>query len=77
MISAFLYGTVTGTYFSIEYDDAFAFFKLFNTSVSDPNLSDPYIFVPPGSGSISHRNGSGSFYRQAKIVRKTLIPTVL
>ncbi len=30
-----------------------------------------------GSGSISQRYGSGSFYNQAKIARKTLIPTVL
>ncbi len=30
-----------------------------------------------GSGSISQRYGSGSFYHQAKIVRKTLIPTIL
>jgi hypothetical protein len=29
----------------------------------------------PGSGSISQRYGSGSFYHHAKIVRKTLIPT--
>jgi hypothetical protein len=38
-----------------------------------------YVFKPPGSesGSISQRSGSGSFYHQAKIVRKTLIPTVL
>ncbi len=44
----------------------------------DPN-PDPYVFGPPGSGSISQRHGSefGSFYLQAKIVRKTLIPTVL
>jgi hypothetical protein len=41
-------------------------------SVVDP---DPNIFGPPGSGSISTR--SGSFNHQAKIVRKTLIPTVL
>ncbi len=40
-------------------------------SVPDP---DPLVFGPPGSGSISQRYGSGSFYRQAKIVRKTLIP---
>jgi hypothetical protein len=33
---------------------------------SDP--SDPHDFEPPGSG---------SFHHQAKIVRKTLIPTVL
>ncbi len=40
---------------------------------------DPYIFGPSGSGSISRRYGfgSGSFYNQAKIVRTTLIPTVL
>jgi hypothetical protein len=45
-------------------------------SVVDP---DPYVFGPPGSGSVNQRHGSrsGSFYRQAKIVRKTLIPTVL
>ncbi len=46
-----------------------------------------YVFGPPGSGfgSISTRygsgygsgSGSGSFYDQAKIVRKTLIPTVM
>ncbi len=42
---------------------------------------DAYVFGPPGSGSASQRYGSGSgsrsFYHQAKIVRKTLIPTVL
>ncbi len=40
--------------------------------------SDPYVFGPPGSGSISQRYGSRSrsFYHQAKIARKTLIPTV-
>jgi hypothetical protein len=38
----------------------------------DPNLypPDPHAFGPPGSG-------SGSFYHEAKIVRKTLISTVL
>jgi hypothetical protein len=45
-----------------------------------PNLtSDQYVFGPPGSGSGSIRqrygSGAGSFYHQAKIVRKTLIPT--
>ncbi len=30
-----------------------------------------------GSGSISQRYGSRSFYHQVKILRKTLIPTVL
>ncbi len=40
---------------------------------------DPHILGPPGSGSVSHkyRSGSGSFHYQAKIVRKTLISTVL
>jgi hypothetical protein len=47
----------------------------------NPDLSDPYVFGPPGSGSgfISQRYGtgsrSGSFYYKEKIVRKTLIPT--
>jgi len=46
-------------------------------SVADlePN-PDPYVFGPPWSGSISQRYGSGSFYHQEKIVRKTLILTV-
>ncbi len=46
------------------------------TGVADP---DAYVIGPPGSGagSISTRYGSGSFYNQAKIVRKTLVPTVL
>ncbi len=48
-------------------------------SVADPDPSDPYAFGPHGSGSISQnqRHGSGSFYHQAHIVRKTLIPNVL
>jgi hypothetical protein len=37
-------------------------------SVADPDRPDPHVFVPPGSG---------SFYYHAKIVRKTLIPTIL
>jgi hypothetical protein len=41
----------------------------------------PDIFGPPGSGSIRTRHGCGygseSFSHQEKIVRKTLIPTVL
>jgi hypothetical protein len=49
-------------------------------SVPDP---DPHVFGPPGSGSTSQRYGSGSgygsgsFYHHAKIVRKTLILTIL
>ena len=42
-------------------------------SVADPDPNpdpDPRVFGPPGSG-------SGSFYHHAKIVRKTLISTVL
>jgi hypothetical protein len=34
----------------------------------DPDLPDPHVFEP---------SGSGSFYRHAKIVRKTLVPTIL
>ncbi len=49
------------------------------SSVPDPDPPDPHVFGPPGSGSISQRYGSrsGSFYHQAKIVRKTLIPIVM
>jgi hypothetical protein len=53
-------------------------------SVVDPDTHpdpyDPYVVGShgPASGSITQsRYGSGSFYRTAKIVRKTLIPTVL
>ncbi len=46
--------------------------------VVDP---DPYVFGPPGSasGSVCHKyvSGSGPFHHQAKIVRKSLISTVL
>jgi hypothetical protein len=43
-------------------------------SVANP---DPYVYGLPksGFGSISQRYGSGSFYHQAKIVRKTFIST--
>jgi hypothetical protein len=41
-----------------------------------PDPPDPHVFGPSGSGSVSKIYGSGSFYHQAKIVRKTLIPTV-
>jgi hypothetical protein len=50
---------------------------------ADPDPADLYVFGPPGSGSGSIRtrygsgSGSGSFYHQEKIVRKTLISTVL
>ncbi len=42
-------------------------------SVADP---DPYVFGPPGYGSISQSFGSGSFYHKFKKIRKTLIPAV-
>ncbi len=56
-----------------------------NASVEDadpdpnPDPSDSYVFGPPGSvsGSTNLIHGSGSFHHSAKIVRKTLIPTVL
>ncbi len=51
--------------------------KMVTGSVGDPDPSDPYVFGPPGSGSFRQRYGSGSFYHPAKIVRNTLIPTVL
>jgi hypothetical protein len=50
------------------------------SSVADPE-PDMYVLRPPGSGFIStryrSRSGSGSFYHQAIIGRKTLISTVL
>jgi hypothetical protein len=54
-----------------------------NVADPDPDLPDPHVLGPPGSGSgsISQRygslSGSGSFYHYAKIVRKTFISTVL
>jgi hypothetical protein len=43
-------------------------FPILRSSVEDPDPSDPYFFGPPGSE---------TFYHQAKIIRKTLIPPVL
>ncbi len=48
----------------------------------DPNPDpDPLVFglLESGSGPTSqrHGSGSGSFYHQAKIARKTLAPSVL
>jgi hypothetical protein len=61
-----------------------AIYSFKKNSLADPYPipnTDPYDFKPPGSGSgsISQRYGSrsGSFYHQAKIVRKTSIPTAL
>ncbi len=51
------------------------------SSVADPDPnpdldpSDPHVFGPSGSGSISQMYGTGS--GSSKIVRKTLISTVL
>jgi hypothetical protein len=46
----------------------------FLTIVADP---DPYVFGYPGFVTTKYGSGCGSFYHQAKIVRKTLISTVL
>ena len=61
----------------------FLFFVFLSSSVPVPNPDppDPHVFGPPGSGSTCQSFGSGSgfgsFYHHAKIVRKTLIPTIL
>jgi hypothetical protein len=61
-----------------NFDGPYLHSRSLENSVADLD-PDPYVFEPPRSesGSISHWYGSGSFYHQAKIVRKTLIPTVL
>jgi hypothetical protein len=55
--------------------------RIRDSSVPDPDPPDTHVFGPPGFGSTSQRYGSGagsgSFYHHAKIVRKTLIPTIL
>ncbi len=45
--------------FNTYSSDFFAFLGLVCNSVEDPE-SDPHVFGPPGSGSISRRYGSGS-----------------
>jgi hypothetical protein len=58
-------------------------YSMLLSSVPDPNPDqdplDPRVFWPPGSGSTSQKygSGSGSFYHHAKIIRKTLNPTIL
>jgi hypothetical protein len=62
------------------YKPADKYLLLYEGCVADPDPQDPYVFEPPGSGSkqlVGTMNGSGSFYHQAKKVRKTLIHTVL
>jgi hypothetical protein len=44
-------------------------------SVPETDPPDSRVFWP--SGSTSQRYGSGSFYHHAKIIRKTLKPTIL
>ncbi len=68
----------TGNRYSFQEQKILIEIPEVTSSVADLD-PDPYVFGPPGSGSISQRNGSGSwfFYHQAKIVRKTLIPSVL
>jgi len=42
------------------------------TIVGDPDPQDPHVFGPPGSGSISQRNGSGSGYGSLPFLIKVL-----
>jgi hypothetical protein len=53
--------------------------SIVSVKVADTYPLDSYDFWPPGSGSVSTSYGSGSgfFYHQEKILRKTLIHTVL
>ncbi len=46
-------------------------------SVADPDPQDPYVFGPPGSASGPTDRNPDPSITQAKIVRKTLIPTIL
>jgi hypothetical protein len=43
---------------------------LIPTNVVDPDPENPYVFGHPDPDPIIQRYGSGSFYHQAKIVRK-------
>jgi hypothetical protein len=66
--------------FKNNYLVRYTYFWQFLGSRAGSVGSIPYVFGPPGSGSISQRYGYGSgclYYHQAKIVRKKLIPTVL
>jgi hypothetical protein len=58
--------------FNLSFNNCYTSGK---NSVADPDPNpdpnpDPHVFEPSGSGSISQRYGSGSFYHHAKIVRK-------
>jgi hypothetical protein len=73
----------------VNYQEAFPLGLTISCSLPRPRLmrstsvvdTDPYVFGPPGYGSVStstrYGSGSGSFHHQAKIVRKTLISSVL
>jgi hypothetical protein len=65
----------------LGHEKKFKHFVEVDGSVPDPDPPDPHVFGPPGSGSTIQMNGSGagsgSFYHEAKIVRKPWIPTVL
>jgi hypothetical protein len=58
-----------------------SFFKPVPDPNPEPDPPDPHAFGPHGSGSPWQGYGSGSdygsFYHKEKIVRKTLIPTVM
>jgi hypothetical protein len=66
------------------HNAAFKNSRIQKGSVPDPNPDPPdsHVFGPPGSGSTCQRygsgscSGSGSFYHYAKIIRKTLIPSI-
>jgi hypothetical protein len=65
---------------AVKWNCVATIFLYKESSVLDPDPNpDPHVFGPPGSksGSTSQRNESGSFYHEAKIVRKTLLPIVL
>jgi hypothetical protein len=44
--------------------------KVGNAGLPGTSVEDLDVFGPPGYGSVSTRYGSGSFYHQAKIVKK-------
>jgi hypothetical protein len=73
VVFSFLYGKLRSEDFNLELY-RYLYFSILETVF---RVRIRLVFGPPGSGSTSQRYGSGSFYHQAKIVRKTLIPTVL
>jgi hypothetical protein len=62
-------------YLSVLYRNQVIFYEKCGPldCVADPDPSDPYVFEPPGSGSVRQRYGSGSFYHQVKIGSKNTL----